>query len=54
MVREPAPPRRLPSQDHAALDVAERAARQLTWVVGVLALVVAVVVAAAALVVHQW
>lgn len=32
MVIRPAPPRRLPAQDHAALDAAERAARRFTWV----------------------
>jgi CHASE3 domain sensor protein len=32
-VVRPGPPRTLPSQDHAALDAAERAARRLTWVV---------------------
>jgi hypothetical protein len=44
MVVRPAPPRRLPAQDHAALDAAERVARRFTWlltgVAGVVALVV--------------
>jgi type VI protein secretion system component VasF len=41
----PAPPRRLPPQDHAALDEAERAARRVTWTVAAVAGLVALVVA---------
>lgn len=33
VVVPPAPPRELPPQDHAALDQAERTARQVTWLV---------------------
>jgi hypothetical protein len=33
VVAEPAPPRRLPAQDLAALTVAERQARRVTWAV---------------------
>lgn len=53
LVVRPAPPRRLPAQDHAALDAAERAARRLTWAVaasaGVLAVLVACVLGSQAL-----
>jgi hypothetical protein len=34
---EPAPPRRLPPQDHAAIDADEARARTLTYGVGILA-----------------
>jgi hypothetical protein len=44
-VIQPSPPRRLPPQDHAGLDAAERAARRFTWVVAAAAGVVALVVA---------
>jgi hypothetical protein len=44
VVRDPAPPRRLPPQDHAALDAAERAARRFTWAVGAVAMVAALMV----------
>jgi hypothetical protein len=44
VVRDPAPPRRLPAQDRAALTAAERAARRFTWAVGAAAAVVALVV----------
>jgi hypothetical protein len=37
VVFRPTPPRRLPPQDHPALDQAERAARRVTWAVAGLA-----------------
>lgn len=49
VVIEPAPPRELPPQDHAALDAAERAARRFTgafaFAAGVVALFVACLLA---------
>lgn len=44
VVTQPAPPRRLPPQDHAALDHAERVARQVTWAVAGVAGLVALLV----------
>lgn len=44
VVVRPAPPRRLPAQDHAALDAAERAARRFTWVLAAIAGVIMLVV----------
>jgi hypothetical protein len=41
---QPPPPRELPAQDHAALDRAERAARQLTWALAAVAGLVALLV----------
>jgi len=34
MVVRPAPPRDMPAQDHASLDVAEQSARTLTYGIG--------------------
>jgi type VI protein secretion system component VasF len=45
MVVRPVPPRRLPPQDHAALDAAERTARRVTLAVAAVAGMVALVVA---------
>jgi hypothetical protein len=42
---EPIPPRKLPPQDQAALDEAERDARRVTWVVAAVAGLIALVVA---------
>jgi CHASE3 domain sensor protein len=44
VVVRPAPPRRLPAQDHPALDAAERAARRFTWVLAGVAGAIALVV----------
>jgi hypothetical protein len=41
----PIPPRKLPPQDHAALDEQERAARRVTWAMGAVAGLIALVVA---------
>jgi hypothetical protein len=43
-VVQPGPPRRLPPQDHAGLDTAERVARRFTWAVAAVAGVIALVV----------
>ena len=45
MTYQPLPPRKLPPQDHAALDAEERDARRFTLGLGAAAAVIAVVVA---------
>lgn len=44
MVWRPPPPRQLPTQDHPALDAAERAAHRFTWAVAAAAGAVALLV----------
>ncbi|NUT33159.1 MAG: hypothetical protein HOV79_08805 [Hamadaea sp.] len=39
LIETPPPPRRLPAQDHAAIDADERAARRFTLMIGTVAAV---------------
>lgn len=50
LVETPAPPRRLPPQDHAAMDAEEGAARRFTLMIGTVAAVTLAVLALAFLI----